>query len=78
MDILAKVKAIVADRIEMDVADINPAASFNEDLGVDSLEIVNLIMAFEDEFEIEIPDEDVEKRIVTIQDAVDYLTERTS
>ena len=76
--ILERVKKIVEDRLGVDEAAIVPSASFAEDLGADSLDLVELIMAFEEEFSeegmaIEISDEQAET-IVTIQNAVDFLT----
>ena len=61
MDILDKVKQIVADQLGIDEDEVLPEASFIDDLGADSLDIVELIMAFEEEFDLEIPDEDAEK-----------------
>jgi len=75
--IYERVKPIVVEQLGVEEADIKPGASFVEDLGADSLDLVELVMSLEEEFstptkKIEIPDEDAEK-IVTIQDAVDYL-----
>jgi acyl carrier protein len=75
--IYERVKPIVVEQLGVEEADVKPAASFVEDLGADSLDLVELVMSLEEEFstptkKIEIPDEDAEK-IVTIQDAVDYL-----
>ncbi|MGB9813448.1 MAG: acyl carrier protein [Thermovenabulum sp.] len=75
MEILERVKKIIADQLGMDEDDITPDASFIDDLGADSLDIVELIMAFEEEFDLEIPDEDAEK-IKTVQDVVDYIKNR--
>nr|WP_187694824.1 acyl carrier protein [Thermovenabulum gondwanense] len=75
MEILDRVKKIIADQLGMDEDDITPDASFIDDLGADSLDIVELIMAFEEEFDLEIPDEDAEK-IKTVQDVVDYIKNR--
>lgn len=72
MEILEKIKRIVADQLGIDEDDVVPEASFIDDLGADSLDIVELIMAFEEEFDLEIPDEDAEK-IVTVKDAIDYI-----
>ena len=70
-----KVKKIVGEQLGVDEEEITPDASFVEDLGADSLDTVELVMAFEEEFTIEIPDEDAEK-IITVQNAVDYIKER--
>jgi acyl carrier protein len=67
-----KVKQIIVDQLGVDAADVSAASSFVDDLGADSLDRVELIMALEETFGIEIPDEDAEK-IVTVQDAVDYI-----
>jgi acyl carrier protein len=67
-----KVKQIIVDQLGVDAADVTPASSFVDDLGADSLDRVELIMALEETFGIEIPDEDAEK-ISTVQDAVDYI-----
>lgn len=67
-----KVKEIVVDQLGADEADVKPEASFVDDLDADSLDVVELIMALEEEFNIEIPDEDAEK-IATVGDAVDYI-----
>jgi len=72
-DILEKVKKIIAEQLDVPEADIVPSASFVDDLGADSLDQVELIMAMEEEFNISIPDEDAEK-ITTVKDAVDYIT----
>lgn len=75
MDIEAKVKEIVIDKLGVEESQIAPEASFTNDLGADSLDIVELVMGFESEFNISIPDEDAEK-ITTVGDAVKYLTEK--
>ncbi|HLT58772.1 MAG: acyl carrier protein [Limnochordales bacterium] len=75
MDVLEKVKEIVAERLGVDQDEIEPGSSFVDDLGADSLDVVELVMAFEEEFDLEIPDEDVEQ-IATVQDAVNYIIER--
>ena len=64
-----RVKQIIVEQLGVDEAEVTPAASFVDDLGADSLDTVELVMAFEEAFEIEIPDEDAEK-IRTVQDAV--------
>ncbi|MFZ4665493.1 MAG: acyl carrier protein [Prochlorotrichaceae cyanobacterium] len=67
------VKTIVIDKLGVeDVEKVQPEANFADDLGADSLDVVETVMALEDKFDIEIPDEDAEK-IVTVQDAVDYI-----
>lgn len=73
-DALDRIKAIVVEELAVDEDEVTPEASFIDDLGADSLDVVELIMAFEEEFEIEIPDEDAEN-IGTVQDAVDYIEE---
>jgi len=67
-----KVKQIIAEQLGVDEAEITPTASFVDDLGADSLDTVELVMALEEAFDIEIPDEDAEK-IRTVQDAIDYI-----
>ncbi len=71
-DIFEKVKGIIADQLSVEEEKITAKSSFVDDLGADSLDTVELVMAFEEEFEIEIPDEDAEK-IKTVQDTVDYI-----
>jgi len=68
-----RVKQIIVEQLGVDEAEITPNASFVDDLGADSLDTVELVMAFEEAFEIEIPDEDAEK-IRTVRDATDYIT----
>ena len=68
-----KVKNIIAEQLGVGEDEIKPTASFIEDLGADSLDIVELVMAMEEEFEVEIPDEEAEN-IKTVQDAVNYVT----
>lgn len=72
MDIFEKIKELVADQLGIDEDEVTPETSFIDDLGADSLDIVELIMALEEEFDTEIPDEDAEK-IKTVQDALDYI-----
>jgi acyl carrier protein len=67
-----KVKQIIVEQLGVDEAEVTPKASFVDDLGADSLDTVELVMAFEEAFDIEIPDEDAEK-IRTVQDAVNYI-----
>jgi acyl carrier protein len=68
---------VVVDQLDVNEEEVTPTASFVEDLGADSLDQVELIMAFEEEFDIEIPDEDAEK-ISTVGDAVGYIDEKTN
>ena len=72
MAVEEKVKQIIVEQLGVDEAEVTPSASFVDDLGADSLDQVELIMAFEEAFDIEIPDENAEK-IKTVQDAVDYV-----
>ena len=67
-----KVKQIIVEQLGVDEGEVAPSASFVDDLGADSLDTVELVMAFEEAFDIEIPDEDAEK-IRTVSDAVDYI-----
>ncbi len=67
-----KVKKIIAEKLSVDLSDVVPEASFVDDLGADSLDLVELIMSMEEEFDIEISDDDSEK-MITVQDAIDYL-----
>ena len=69
-----KIKKIIADTLSKNESEIKVEASLTDDLGADSLEIVELAMAMEEEFNIEIPDEDIEK-IATVKDIVDYIAE---
>ena len=75
-NIEARVKKIVAEQLGVAEADIKNESSFVEDLGADSLDNVELVMALEEEFECEIPDEDAEK-IATVADAVTYIDEKS-
>jgi len=72
-----KVKEIIAKQLGVNAAEVVPDASFVEDLGADSLDTVELVMAFEEAFGIEIPDEDAEK-IAKVKDAVDYIAKKKS
>jgi acyl carrier protein len=67
-----KVKQIVVEQLGVEESEVTPKASFVDDLGADSLDQVELVMAFEEAFDVEIPDEDAEK-IRTVQDAIDYV-----
>jgi acyl carrier protein len=71
----SRVKEIITEQLGVNPEDLKTGASFIEDLGADSLDIVELVMAMEQEFETEIPDEDAEK-ILTVGDAVNYIHER--
>jgi len=77
MDVYSKVKEIIVDQLGIEEDDVAPDASFIDDLGADSLDIVELIMAFEEEFDIEIPDEDAEK-ITSVQEAIEYIESKLS
>ena len=67
-----KVKQLIVEQLGVDEAEVTPTAHFIDDLGADSLDIVELVMTFEEAFEIEIPDEDAEK-ITRVKEAVDYI-----
>jgi acyl carrier protein len=71
-EISEKVKQIISEQLGVDEAEITPSASFTDDLGADSLDQVELVMALEEAFDLEISDEDAEK-IRTVQDAIDYI-----
>jgi acyl carrier protein len=71
-ELLAKVKQIISEQLGVDEDEVTSTASFVDDLGADSLDQVELVMALEEKFEIEIPDEDAEK-MRTVQDAIDYI-----
>ncbi|MCT7958740.1 acyl carrier protein [Laspinema palackyanum] len=71
-DIFSQVKKIVTEQLEVEGDKVTPSASFAEDLGADSLDTVELVMALEENFDIEIPDEAAEK-ITTVQEAVNYI-----
>ena len=74
MTIAEKVKKMIVEQLGVNESEVNPEAKFIDDLGADSLDIVELVMALEDEYGIEIPDEDAEK-IETVGDAVRYIEE---
>lgn len=74
MQVEKKVRAIIAEQLGISEDQVRADSSFIEDLGADSLDIVELVMAMEEEFEIEIPDEEAEN-IKTVQDALDYVNE---
>jgi acyl carrier protein len=71
-EIIEKVKQIISEQLGVEESEVTPGASFIDDLGADSLDTVELVMALEEAFDIEIPDEDAEK-IRTVQDAIDYI-----
>ena len=73
-EILTKIQEITADRLGVDESDVTPDASFREDLEADSLDLVELIMELEEQFGMEIPDEEAEK-ITTVEEAVDYVVD---
>jgi acyl carrier protein len=70
-----EIKAIVAEQLGVDEDKVTPSASFANDLGADSLDTVELVMALEEKFGVEIPDEEAEK-IVTVQDALDFINKK--
>jgi acyl carrier protein len=74
MSILEKIKAIIVEQLGVEESEVTAEASFIEDLGADSLDIVELVMALEEEFDLVIPDEDAEK-IRTVGDAIKYIQE---
>jgi acyl carrier protein len=71
-----KIKNIISEQLGIDVEEVNMDSSFIDDLGADSLDIVELVMALETEFDLEIPDEDAEK-IATVSDVVEYIKAHT-
>jgi len=75
MSIEQRVKKIIVEQLGVKEEELSAEASFTEDLGADSLDLVELVMSLEEEFEIEIPDEDAEK-IHTVKDAINYISER--
>ncbi len=76
MSVEPKVKDIIAKQLGVDLDKVAPESSFVDDLGADSLDTVELVMAFEESFNIEIPDEDAEK-ILKVQDAVTYINDKS-
>ena len=72
-----KVKEIICEQLGVSEEEVTPEASFIEDLGADSLDIVELVMAFEEEFSVEVPDEDAEK-LQTVGDVIKYIEEKAS
>ncbi|PIR01561.1 MAG: acyl carrier protein [Nitrospinae bacterium CG11_big_fil_rev_8_21_14_0_20_45_15] len=77
MSVEEKVKEIIVDQLGVDSKQVEGSASFIDDLGADSLDTVELVMALEEEFDVEIPDEDAEK-IATVQNAIDYIKSHTN
>ncbi len=75
MAVVEKVKSIIAEQLGVKLEEINETSSFVDDLGADSLDTVELVMALEEEFKIEIPDEDAEK-ITSVGDAIKYIEEK--
>jgi acyl carrier protein len=72
MSVEEKVRKIIAEKLSVDLEEVVPEASFVDDLGADSLDLVELIMSMEEEFDTDISDEDAEK-IITVQDAINYV-----
>jgi acyl carrier protein len=72
MSVEERVKKIIAEKLSVDIAEVVPEASFVDDLGADSLDLVELIMAMEEEFDTDISDEDAEQ-ITTVKDVIDYI-----
>ncbi len=75
MSLDQRVKEIIVEQLGVEEDEVTPKASFIDDLGADSLDTVELIMAFEEEFDVEIPDEEAEK-IVTVKEAIDYVKQQ--
>ena len=76
-EIASKVKAIIVDKLGVEESEVKNEASFTNDLGADSLDTVELIMEFEKEFGISIPDDQAEKKIATVGDAINYIEEHS-
>lgn len=76
MSTFDRVKKVVVEQLEVSEDEVTPTASFVDDLGADSLDVVELVMALEEEFDIEIPDEDAEK-MATVGDSVKYIDDKT-
>jgi acyl carrier protein len=76
MSIKDKIVKVISDKLSIDSVEVVPNASLVDDLGADSLDLVELIMSMEEEFDIEIPDDDAEK-IITVQNAIDYVKEHS-
>ncbi|MBR5833602.1 MAG: acyl carrier protein [Bacteroidales bacterium] len=77
-NIAEDVKAIIVEKLGVDAAEVTETASFQNDLGADSLDIVELIMDFEKKFEIEIPDDDASDKITTVGDAIKYIEDKVN
>ncbi|HEX5563600.1 MAG TPA: acyl carrier protein [Sporosarcina sp.] len=77
LSVLERVTKVVVDRLGVDESEVKPEASFKDDLGADSLDVVELVMELEDEFDMEISDDDAEK-IGTVGDAVKYIEEKVN
>jgi acyl carrier protein len=75
MSTFDRVKKVVVEQLDVAEDEVTPTASFVDDLGADSLDVVELVMGLEEEFDVEIPDEDAEK-ITTVQEAVSYIDEK--
>jgi acyl carrier protein len=76
-NVAERVQAIIVEQLGVDEKEVTESASFIDDLGADSLDTVELVMAFEEEFDLEIPDEDAEE-ITTVRDAITYIEEKIS
>ena len=76
MSTFERVRKVIVEQLDVSEEEVAPEASFVDDLGADSLDVVELVMGLEEEFDIEIPDEDAEK-IARVQDAVNYIEEKT-
>lgn len=72
-----KIKKVIADQLGVDLKELSNAQSYIDDLGADSLDIVELILSLEEEFDLEVPDEDAEK-LLTVQDTIDYVRSKIS
>ncbi|MCI7514012.1 MAG: acyl carrier protein [Bacteroidales bacterium] len=77
-DVAAKVKEIIVEKLGVDPSEVTENASFTNDLGADSLDIVELVMDFEKQFGIEIPDDDAGDKIATVGDAIKYIEEKVN
>ena len=77
-NIAEEVKAIIVEKLGVDASEVTEAASFTNDLGADSLDIVELIMEFEKTFDIEIPDDDASDKIATVGDAIKYIEDKVN
>ena len=77
-NIAEDVKAIIVEKLGVDAAEVTETASFQNDLGADSLDIVELIMDFEKKFEIDIPDDDASDKITTVGDAIKYIEDKVN